>query len=647
MIRRKVYGHAGKILRVDLSRGTICMEPTINYAQKWLGMRGIGQRILYNELKPWVTPYESANKVTIEVGPLTGTLAPAAARYSVASKNPFSGGVGTSNSCGLFGPELKYAGYDLIVVEGRARKPVYLWINNDHVELRDASRLWGKTTWETEDLIREELGDGEVQVICIGPAGENVVRGACVIANKNRACGKCGVGGILGSKNLKAVAARGTGSVEVAQPARFMRAVNSSWEKIEKSLVIQVLRKYGTIGVMRAKDDACSMPYKNFQENTLPAQAMENLDPQLFMDKYMVRKMAGMACPVHCSRLYRVSHGPYSGLVSEGFQLNTIADFAAKCAIDYAPAIIKGHALVNQLGLGMDEAAGAVSWALECYQRGIISEEDTDGLKLEWGDYGVVFELIRRMAYREGFGNILAEGCKKGSEMLGRESGYYAIHIKGQDLYEAIRAPVGWGFGVCVATRAGGHTTGAPSCELTMAMDQSMAEIGRRIIGIKNVAPQSYEDKPELVLYFEREQELVHALGLCMFVGTWQDVNLIGIAELAELYSAATGWETTEDELIKAADRIFNVEKAFNVLHANLGRKDDFPPERCLNEPIKTGKHAGFALSGDKWNAMLSHYYQLHGWDPETGLPTRKCLEDLDLADVANDLEKAGKLGKM
>jgi len=646
-MKKNIYGYTGKILRVDLSTGDIAIEPTTRYAKKWLGMRGIGQSILYSELKPWVTSYEPANKITVEVGPLTGTLAPASTRYSMSSKNPFTGGVGTTNSCGTFGPELKYAGYDLIVIEGKASTPVYLQIMDDHVELKDASKLWGHTTWETEDLIREELSDEEVQVACIGPAGENLVRGACVIANKNRACGKCGLGGILGSKNLKAIAVRGSGSVAVAQPERFMEAVNDARERIANSPAMQDLGEFGTLSVLRGKNENSSIPYKNFQENSLPEQSLENLDPRLIMDRYRVRKKASMACPVNCSRITRVNHGPYAGLVTEAFQTVTLCDYGGKLAIDYAPALIKVHALCNQLGVDLDASSGAISYAFECYQRGLINENDTDGLKLEWGDYGVVCELIRKLAYREGFGNILAEGCKRASDIIGRDSSYYAMHMKGQDLYETIRTPIGWGFGACVSTRGGGHTTGAPACEPALAVNEKMAELAKKITGIKNVDPQSYEDKPELVIYFEREQELVHALGLCMFVGTYYDFNLIGIPNLAEFYSAATGWETTEDELINIADRIFNLEKAFNLLHTDLGRKDDFPPERLMKEPIKTGKLAGFALSEEKWNAMLSHYYKLRGWNPDTGFPTRKTLETLDLSDVADALERAGKLGNV
>lgn len=640
----RLYGYAGKILRIDLTDGAIATRPTEPYARKWLGQRGIGQRILYQELRPRVTPYEPDNLVVVETGPLSGTLTPGASRYSMASKNPFSGGVGTSNSCGFFGPELKYAGYDHIVIRGRAARPVYLLIRDDRVEIRDAGGLWGKTTWETEDLIREELGDEELRIISIGPAGENLVRGGCVISDKHRAAGKCGLGGIFGSKNLKAIAVRGTGAVEVAQPERFMAAITRAWEQIRSSVPLtERVGASGTIGSTGPKNDYCSMPYKNFQETMIPPESIARLDADIFTRRFKVRDLAGPACPVHCAKFYRISEGPFAGLATGGLQLNTLADYGGKCAIDDPAALVKLHALCNQLGVDLDASSGAIAWAFECYQRGIITERDTDGLKLEWGDYRVVIELVRKLAYREGFGNLLAEGSKRASELLGRESGYYAIHIKGQDLYESIRAPLGWGLGACVATRAGGHTTGVPGCELAMPENPQLREDCRRVFGITNTDPQSYQDVPELVRYFEREQELINSLGLCMFVGTWIDPNSMGIPELAEIYSAATGWETTEEEAIRIADRILNLEKAFNIIHAGLGRADDLPPERCLKEPIKSGRFAGFRLSEEKWNRMLSHYYEIHGWDRETGLPTRESLEALDLEDVADDLEREGK----
>lgn len=625
---------------VDLSTGVIVTEPTEKYAHKWIGGRGINQWILYNELKPWVTPYEPANIIAIGTGPLAGTLAAGACRHSVDCKNAFNGGVGSSNSGGHFASGLKFAGYDSVVFQGRARQPVYLWINDDQVELRDASHLWGKTTWETEDLIREELGNEKVQVLCIGPAGENLVRGACVIANRNRAAGKCGCGAVMGSKNLKAVAIRGTGSVEVAHPDRFMRAVDDMWRVIQNDPVEKLTYRYGSAGILPMKNKTSGIPYKNFQDNWLPSEAVEKLHPDVFDTKYRQRMIGYMACPMACSSFYKVDHGPYAGLANEGFELEDIINYGGKLAIDYAPAIIKIHALYNQLGIDEDGGTGPISWAFECYQRGILTEKDTDGLKLEWGDYEVVIELIRKTANREGFGNILAEGSKRASEIVGRASEYYAITMKGQELYEEVRVPLGWGLGACVATRGGGHTSGAPCVEMFPE-----SELGKKIWGKDYHVATSYEGKPQLVRYFEQQQAIINSLGVCMYMSNWMGAGLPTLKEYAELYSAATGWETTEDELRKAGERMLNLEKAFNVLHADLGREDDYPPERLLKEPIISGQHAGFTLSKEEYDKMLNEYYECHGWDPETGLQTKKCLEELDLRDVADDLVRAGKLG--
>jgi len=393
------------------------------------------------------------------------------------------------------------------------------------------------------------------------------------------------------------------------------------------------------------KNQSCSIPYRNFQETYVPMGSSKKIDPDIFLEQYKERDIACVACPIHGSNFYRINHGPYAGLVTEGFELETSVSFAGKLAIDYAPAIIKGHSLCNQLGLDLDNCTTTIAWAFECYQRGILTKKDTDGLKLEWGDYGVVFELARKQAHREGFGNILAEGCRYASDIVGRDSSYYAITMKGQDLYEEIRLPIGWGLGACVATRGGGHTTGAPGNEIFAALDPQFAELAKRVFGVKNLDPMSYEDKAKLVLYFERLQEINNSLGICIFATAWQDPAQMSFAEIAELYSAATGWETTADELIRTADRILNLEKAFNVLHAGLDRKDDYPPERLLKEPI-SGPLKGFTLSKEKFGEILNEYYRLHNWDVDTGLQTKKCLKNLDLADVADDLDMVHKLAK-
>jgi aldehyde:ferredoxin oxidoreductase len=644
MKRQGPYAYAGKVLRVELETGKTTCEPTDRYAREWLGGSGIAQWILYKELKPWMTPYAPANRLIFSAGPLVGTLAPGASRMSADSKNAMTLGVGTSNSDSFFGPQLKYAGYDHIVIQGRSRKPVYLWIDDDKIKIRDATHLWGMTTWETADAIRQELGDEEeIHVVSIGPAGENLVRGACIIQHKGRAMGRCGLGGVMGSKNLKAVAVRGSGSVKIAEPAWFMEIVLNLREQFPTSKGAMLYHEYGIPVILPGKQESCGIPYKNFQQIQLPADLFKKLDYPAFVKKYEIRNIGYPACPMPCSRIFRIDEGKYAGLETEGFWFEQMANFCGKLAVEDPTFQAKFNAFCNQMGLDIDLPSGAIGWAMECYQRGILNQDDTDGLKLEWGDADVILELTRKIAYREGFGAILAEGCAKAAEILGRESEYYAMHVKGQDLYEVMRSAIGWALGSCVSTRGGGHVTGSPVCETIAGIDQGKAF---EVLGVKTVNdPLSYEGKVKMVEYYERFHRVCNAMGICHFCTSWLDVALPGFPEIAALYSAATGWETTEADLRTAASRILNVEKAFNLLHTDFDRKDDYPPPRVLTEPIPSGKFAGFHPTREAWDGLLDTYYEMNQWDKETGFPTRKCLEQLGLTRVAEDLEKVGKLG--
>jgi aldehyde:ferredoxin oxidoreductase len=292
--------------------------------------------------------------------------------------------------------------------------------------------------------------------------------------------------------------------------------------------------------------------------------------------------------------------------------------------------------------LDIDVPSGSIAWAMECFQRGILTEEDTGGIKIEWGDADTILELTRMIAYREGFGAVLAEGCAGAADILGRGD-YYAMHVKGQDLYEVMRPAIGWALGSCVSTRGGGHTTGAPVSETIAAMDEEKAF---EVLGITTAnKPLTYEGKAKMVAFFEGLHRVGNSLGICHFTTVWLDIWLQGFPELAELYSAATGWETSAEDLKRITTKILNVEKAFNLRRTNLGREDDYPPPRVLNEPIPSGQYAGFHPTRENWDKLLDEYYEIHGWEKSTSFPTRDTLEDLGLKQVADDLEKIGKLG--
>jgi aldehyde:ferredoxin oxidoreductase len=636
----------GRILHVDLTSGRTWTEPTEPYCSKFIGGRGVDAWLLYKEVKPWMTPFDPANRLIFGAGALTGTMAPCATRYSVEAKSPVTGATGSGNSCGFFGQELRLSGYDHIVIRGKARTPVYLRITNEKAELRNSSHLWGKTTWETDRCIKEETGDPRTQVACIGPSGENLVKAACVITNRARAVGKCGLGAVMGAKNLKAVAVRGTGSVQVAYPGRFMEEVDRVLGKLKRSERAESLRSWGTYGRPVPLNESCLFPVRNFQDDHWDPDKVNGLLPEVYREVYEVGRRGYLSCPLYCSHLYKIDEGPYSGLACEGFEFNTVWNFMSRLDIDYVPAVIKLHSLCNEYGLDQDGASCVIAWAFECFEKGILTEKDTGGLKLKWGDHEAVAELLRKMAWREGIGDLLAEGSQRASALIGRGAERYATHLKGQDSMEAMRAAKGWALGCCVSTRGGGHTRGANLVEL--AHKTISPEVAHKTWGIPEVtAPSSCEGKATLVAYYERLQAIVDSLGLCLFTSTWWSPDLLDPEDYARLYSAATGREVDGRELMLAGERIHNVEKAFNVLHAGFCRQDDDPPGRFMEEPVKSGPARGECLRREDWDPMLDEYYELHGWEKKTGWQTRSQLKRIGLEEVADDLERAGRLASL
>jgi len=655
MNSKKVFSYAGKMARINLTSEEIKIESSLGYAEDWLGSSGIAIKILYDELKPWITPYDPANKIIFGAGPLIGTFAPGACKMNVSTLGPRTGGWATGSADAYLGVQLRIAGFDSIIVEGKARVPVYLWIHDNKIEIKNAESLWGKTTWESLAAIRKELNDDNLHIISIGPAGENLVRGACIIQDRSRAFGRCGSGAVMGSKNLKAIVADGNRSqsgqaLKIADPGRFMKAAKKAWKMVANAKGTAKYKKYGALGILENKQAVCGIQYKNFQDMHIPDDVAKKIDPIKLIDKYQLYKQNYPGCPIGCSRHLYVTEGPYAGLILESPQWEAFATLQTRLGVEEPTFMLKANAYCDQLGLDLDAAGAAISWAMECYQRGIINEKDADGLKLNWGDAGVALELIRKIVYREGFGSILAEGCLRASDIIGRNSSYYAMDIKGQDLYEPLRGSMAWALGTVTSTRGGGHTTGAPILENSGGLGSASKEEQQKandMFGIDNTSkPLEYEGKPKMVYFTEILHRINNSLGICHFTTVWQDVNYTNLDNIAEMYSAATGIERTVDDFEKIAMRQLNLEKAFNLRHTNFDRKDDYPPLRELNEPIKTGNFAGWKMDKKKFDKMLDDYYKLHGWDKETSFPTRNNLKELGLEYVADDLEKIGKLGK-
>lgn len=623
-------GLAGCILRVDLTTKIMSTEPTTKYAERFIGGRAVNSLILLNEMSTETKWSDPENILIFGAGSLLGTMAPGACRVSIEAKNVYNDGKGSANFGGHFGPELKYAGFDHVVITGRADKPVYLWLHDGEAEIRDAGSFWGKTTYQTEAMLRKELGDQRVEVASIGPAGENMVRGSGVYTNPGKVAGGSGVGCVMGSKKLKAIAVRGHGAVTVADPARFMAAVNEAIVKVEASPYVDGWRKSALEGMYLPESPAWNVtgPVRNGQDEYWPLAKRERLvGLQSGVPSYKRGMASCFACPAGCMPFYCIESGEYCGTKGIGYWINSVY-YSIRLDLDDPAASLAFHLLSNQLGLDGDMAAVVLSWAFECFEKGLLTRKDTDGLILKWGDADIILTMLKKLAYREGIGNLLGDGVKEASRRLGKGSEEFAIHMKGQDSVDPYRTRKGYAFGVSLSPVAGRHLRGA----LTTPAISGPPDLEWHATGYDNV--------PEAVFWQAQAKEIEDMIGICAFVGTWSGIHALEVQDYIELISSAMGIDLSEEELMTIARRGINLEKAFNTIHTDLGRENDYPPPRYIKEPIKSGPYAGFRCDKEKWDEMLDRYYELNGWDKETGLPTYQSLIQLGLEDAAVKLGK-------
>ena len=637
-------GWTGTILRVDLTHQEFFTEPTFQYAERFIGGRGIQQWIIFREVAPRIQPFDNENLIIFGTGPLTGTEAPASNFTAISSKNVLTGGANFSHVGGHFAPQLKYAGFDQVIISGRSERPVYLWTHDGRVEFKEATHLWGRTTWDTQEIIRKSHGDDDIRVACIGPAGENLVRFSAVIVDRTRAAGGGGIGAVMGSKNLKAIAVRGNRQVKISHPEKFKEAVGEALSKITTSGLPDVFGQRGTHGTVTPLMNRLGIiPVKNYQDDHWDKKKLERICfPEL--EKYRSREkiVACFNCPIGCGNIvYEVTDGPYAGVKVPAFEANTGYSFGSMLDIDYIPALLKAFELLSQLGLDNDGAAGVISWAVDCYERGILTKEDTDGYGLEWGDHATVVELIHKIANREGFGALLADGVKMASDNIGKGSEYYAVQVKGQSQVDGMRAAKGWALGIVTSTRGGRHLNGAPTTEFMRFPE----DLGKELFGVSTAGEQrEYQGKARLVVWHEQYKALVDMLGMCYYTSMWSRPDLLTPEDYGKLFSAATGMDLSSKELMLAGKRLHNIEKGINTLHAGFTRQDDLPPEILMKESIKTGDMIGERLEKEKWEQMLDEYYDLQGWDRETGWQKKETLEELGLHEIARELKKSGKL---
>jgi len=633
----KAFGWNNNRVIVDLKCGKVVKQPLPqDLVYKFIGGRGANSKALFDLIKPGTDPLGPDNALVFGLGPLTGTLVPGSGRFTVSALSPLTivgednPCFGDSNSGGFFGPELKFAGYDQLIILGRAKNPVYLWVDDGNVKIQKAEHFWGMNTLETDEAIKDEVGDPDVQTACVGPAAERLCRMACIISGgkiSKGAASKCGIGAVMGSKNLKAVAVRGTGSVKVARPKELEKTVEEAINALYSDPSSVTYSIDGTASLVSVHQALGRLSTRNYQETQF--EGWKDISAETLHEKYWTKSKACFSCPLHCRHIYSVKHGPYS-TQGEGPEYVTLASFGSKCGNRNLESILYANTLCNKLGLDIQGMGTTISWAMECWQRGTLKKEDTDGMILEWGNQDVIIELIEKIAYRKGFGNLLAEGAYRAAKKLGRGSEKYVMHAKGQD--PAItdpRAAKAWGLAYAVASRGGDHLRALPTAETFFSPEEA-----EKLFGIKEAVENfGVKGKGRLVKWCEEQRAVADSLEMCKFVVR---TILMPPGWMTKFFNAVTGLNFTKKQMMKAGESIINVERAFNV-RQGLTKRDDTLSERFLREPIPTGPARGEVVSLEP---MLNEYYIARGWNVKTGVPTRKKLEGLGLKKIADDLEK-------
>ena len=599
-----MYGYVGRILRVDLTRQHVHEEPMdLEAARRFIGGRGLATKLFCDEVDPTVDPLDAANALILATGPLTGTSAVCGARFMAVTKGALTGTIACSNAGGSFGPELKYAGYDMIVFEGASAEPVVLVIDDGSVELRPAGGLWGRNVHETENALHEQLGE-DFKCASIGPAGEKLVRFACIMTDKHRAAGRSGVGAVMGSKNLKAVAVRGTGGVTVADPATFRTACLDALHKLKAGEITGTgLPQLGTAILVNIINEQGIFPARNFREGQFAG--AQSISGEALAEQLLVRAKACCGCPIACARVTSVKDGPFRGH-GEGPEYETIWAFGADTDVDDLAAIAKANYICNELGMDTISAGATIACAMELFDVGALPK-DAVGRALRFGDAEAVVDMVTQIGHRQGFGDVLAEGAARVATKYGRPDLFMGTKKQEFPAYDP-RGAFGMGLQYATSNRGACHVRGYL--------------IAPEILGVpEKVDPHTSVGKAALDIAFQDLTAALDATGVCLFITLG-----IGAPELLAMLKPATGFDYDMDEMMGVGERIWNLEKLFN-LRAGLDRTEDTLPRRFLQEPMPAGPAKGRTVPLEE---MLSEYYRLRGWDTD-GRPTKEKLAALGL----------------
>jgi len=616
-----------QIAYIDLSTGEIIKKQIPkSIRERFLGGRGINMNLLYNLLSPSIDPLSHENVLLVGAGLLTGIPAMGSGRCDIAAKSPITGAIGDSNVGGFFAPEMRMAGFDHLVIKGKSEKPSYLWIHDGEIEILDANHLWGKDTFETQSIIRSDHGDEEIKSLVIGKAGENLVRFANIRTGMKNSAGRTGMGCVMGSKNLKAIATRGTLDIEFAHPKELLDYCKDMIDQVMKNRYSRAASKWGTLIIYSTTNTTGLIRTRNFQLNQL--EQGWDIEPEE-MDKYTIGMSGCFGCPVSCRHRYTLKEGSFGPIFGEGPEYTSLGAFGTMVDCRKMETILMANHLVNKYGLDTLETGGLIAWAMELYEKGILTENETDGLKLQWGNEQVVYELIKKIAAREGFGNILADGFKPAIEKIGKESEYYAIKVKGlSNLHSDERPTPSLALGIATSTRGADHLRSRPAIDLYGLPEDFLEEIYG---GSMSSDYRSYKGKSRMVWWQELLYAITDSLGTCKFQTVFLAVHAPKWEEYSKLIHLVTGMHFSVPQLKEIGERIYTIERLFNI-REGFSRKDDTLPERYFREatPIGLPRVKGFKIDKEKFEKMLNEYYALHGWDNE-GVPTAITLQNLGI----------------
>jgi aldehyde:ferredoxin oxidoreductase len=624
------HGYNGRILNVDLTLGKIEIEqPDETFYRIYVGGSALGLYYLLRDSPPGANPLGPDNVLVLALSVLTGAPISGQSRMTAVARSPLTGAVGDAQCGGFFPAELKFAGFDALVIRGQAPEPVYLWIHKGQAELRPAVHLWGRVTGEVQALIQDELGDPRIEVAQCGPAGERGVRFASIINMANRANGRTGLGAVMGSKNLKAIAVRGKTKPDLADQRGLIKLAKWGADHFEESDVYG-LGLFGTAEVTGPQDEAGGLPTRNWSSGTF--EGAEALNGPTMAKTILKERDTCYACTVRCKRVVEITEGPYKAdPLYGGPEYETLATFGSYCGVDDLAAVTHANQLCNMFGMDTISCGATIAWAMDCFEAGLIDTKDTGGLELRFGDAETMVKLTKMIGERDGFGDVLGEGSLRAAEHLGKGMDR-VVAVKGQEM-PAHMPQVKRSLALIYAANPFGAD------HQSHEHDPSWAEYPERMaeIGLADPQPDDLLN-PEKVKYAVTTQYLYAALdsyNLCQFVfgPAWQ---LYSTSQMVEAIRMITGWQVDIDEILEVGKRRLNLQRAFNA-REGLGRADDRLPEK-LYQPLSDGASDGIAIAPGEVEAALDEYYRLCGWDSERGWPTRETLEGLDLGWIADQL---------